>query len=354
MLIANYGAKSLPKSNLATSLQSNRLFKMMNDAVETYQQDAQTNVRPVPNESVLVALCRSVIMPVFNKDFTNFHEAIKSAMATSPGLYGMVSDHGEGRDDNEWLYPEAKEHVIVTSDTALVNLRTWLNIKNWQKLKPLVVRSHDSVNLYPTFEGVTGSAYLEVKMDELVAMVNHWNNEQRLLDPEDRESIQDFVAKYIIPNALESHLECCLINAVLSKEDIVFEGRSARAYLNTVDQAMDYRKSLQDRLAVGGMMMHELTSIVLSHTGRSLLEILAVPSLAYTQNTAYWLVGFQIPVGLRLLSNYSVTDTSYIANSIRYLERSIQSSGSGRKALGNDGWRALIDQVRLAREFATT
>lgn len=188
--------------------------------VKTYVDYYQSSSVYSPSQNILVdiiyGLGVNTALPV-----EEYALLVKSKALTLTAGLGMVNAIARGRPTKPFFYgrrfDDCDEIVIATDN--------WFDVRrayeNWKDVQAVTVVAHGvtSLELPAPFEAPTSADHslvvIAVNVPMLAVQYKAFRDSQQGM--EDTAGIQSFLARFVGPNMIYSHLEQCWINRVLAK-----------------------------------------------------------------------------------------------------------------------------------------
>ena len=147
-----------------------------------------------------------------NEDLFTFINEVSKNVNKMNSLHGLTSFNHIG---------EIKDNVFMDTEASVVSVTGPIpDVSNWQEISPIRIVEHVEseiglidLNNQKLSDGVV---YLELNIVDLLVMYRSWAF-HRLQNNQDK-SPHNFVARYVIPNAMRSYLNISLINSFFKVE----------------------------------------------------------------------------------------------------------------------------------------
>jgi hypothetical protein len=291
-------------------------------------------------------LTRLVYSFIFSssEDYTSIYSTIsdsKDELAQGAGITTAINSNSPF---DSVFYPSCQEYVIATSD---LQYKDTLNMveEDWITLEPLKVVRHPYRLLgthYPVGFG-KGHDYSVISVDipALAIMYSGWvkyNNKLVKENPDyTRETIEQFLGSYVLPNMLYSQFNCTILNMISNisgewHEDLYQSklGMHVTTYESKIEKELS---GLLDRITVMDIPPEAcLSNIPSIRESVSILDGMATISASDTQAnyTVLVLASLQlVEASLFLSSSYS--NLTKYRNTLKKIYRRIRNVGVLRK-----------------------
>lgn len=269
-------------------------YTILRDKLITYYQNKP---KRISNSHVLVRLIKSIksLKVDQTKSLLMQAESIRESALRMGNTFNM-STYGDvgnirsstffGREDNEtllmWSY-ELKEE----------------SLKDWRRIAPVQVLCHDYQDMTPPFlngDGAYGRAFYSIGTNVIAIdpallyyMFRMWVREVWNTYPVgEKPTINNFVAQYVLPNMMDSYIECAYLNRVMT---LMMDG-----YGSTPDSVSDHPIVVNDitpyvddgiEYMLNSINIRTnaatLLSLYVAPTGRSLMDIWTLPDQPSTR-----------------------------------------------------------------------
>lgn len=188
--------------------------------VKTYVEYYQSSSAYSPSQNVLVdilyGLGVNTSLPV-----EEYAQLVKSKALTLTAGLGMVNAMARGRPTKPFFYGrrfDDCDEVVIATDNSFDVQQAY---DNWRSVQAVTVVSHGitSLELPAPFEAPTSADHslvvIAVNVPMLAVQYKAFRDSQKGV--EDTAGIQSFLARFVGPNMIYSHLEQCWINRVIAK-----------------------------------------------------------------------------------------------------------------------------------------
>ncbi len=187
-----------------------RVYSYQIDTIVSYYRDS---VKVVPNQHLLCRIL-NLFTPSIDYDLDTFVSIVYTRSPYVAKHFKFTSEISYGDLFMDVFY---KGPQVIMYNEEYFSI--YDGVKNWRDLKPIKVLKHPISNLsfllpepkrYPTKE--SGLSCISVNLPMLVLQYREYLKNELLKPDGERGGVQEFVARYVLPNMLYSHIDICIVN----------------------------------------------------------------------------------------------------------------------------------------------
>lgn len=185
----------------------------MNINVQRVKRHYRNTIARVPNQHFLVRLLESIPVPV-SLDLDNYYRAVNSTALGLANSMQMTTAHYRGRFFTGVAYGDQSHECLLTVDDTFSYAKVATNWEDAVAVKPIMHDKTDMSLLIPnsvSYSSERSNAVLLLNLPMLAVQYRSFCHAY----PD--ENANNFVAQYVLPNMLESHLELCFINRLMMR-----------------------------------------------------------------------------------------------------------------------------------------
>lgn len=190
--------------------------RLLQESLERAKTHYRENVSAVKGSHLLVKLIQSVAIPltVELQEYLWLVSDLAPKVAR-PFKIGTYTIPATVRPDTTFYGPKC--HELIQLRTGYYELG-----QPWREVAPVRVKVHPRTDLSmvrltgKARHDESGLAIITLDLEALMYMYRGWYEEQNL-QTQERGTIQQFVARYVLPNMLDSHLDVVWFNRLVSR-----------------------------------------------------------------------------------------------------------------------------------------
>lgn len=187
-----------------------RVYSYQIDNIINYYRDS---IKVVNNQHLLCRML-NLFTPSTDYDLDTFISIVYARAPYIAKHFKLTSEISYGELFTDVFY---KGPQIIMYNEEYFDVQD--SIRDWQDLKPIKVLKHPLSNLsfllpepkrYPTKE--SGLSCISINFPLLILQYREYLKIQMLKPDGERGGVQEFVARYALPNMLYSHIDICIFN----------------------------------------------------------------------------------------------------------------------------------------------
>lgn len=276
---------------------------------QTYERE---HLNGLPSNHLLVRIIHGSPLP-WNKEDREFVRAARDRMYEVAGIYKCTSSVSEGDLHHPGVfYGEGVKECVLLHDTAFDTT------EDWKTLKPIRVLSHPvtSLNLQPLTgeeREAMGYAVVSVNYVMLMWMYRQWVKDTAYSQIDEYQlSAGHFLRMFVLPSALESHLDLTIFNRayndLFTLADSGYDEKPSFYlvdYQKEVDETLEQWLRLIDRKP---LTVEEVLRAFPMVVGETLYDWVELPEILVLKQTRWaiwlsWIKVIKFLVALDYLTN---------------------------------------------------
>lgn len=282
--------------------------------VESYYRNWVTSIK---NEHLLVRLLLGLNVS-FKRDIQNYVDVIGDNIGLFCNSLKITNSLGYGKVFTPGVFYGLNTTEIIVADETRFDV--YEAYKHWRDLKPIRILRHPFTDLnmglargneYESRE--YGIAVIAINVPMLALMYRAWCAYEAQQNREASYGVRHFIAMFVIPSMVSSHLDISLFNRMVSlyfKEDVA-SFHKAHSFFTTdrTAEVDDYLKKEIAILKKRRMTFDELLNIVPCVTSPTLYDLMRLPEVIPTRQVKWGLMIAQLPLLRFLLDIDHETDS---------------------------------------------
>lgn len=332
----------LRQTNIATYGLDYVKRELMNTQVERYRQYRALNPAYLKNDHILQRIIGMIDIP-FDGDLPDYYLRVGSIVNRLAGQMGMVTSahHGRVRNKSHFYGAGVNEIVIAATDNDTTPAQIWFN---WRNMSPIRVLAHPimgcgviELNGANNFKGLKPgtTAVIEINIPLLACQYQLWRMAVSTMAPEGTAlPIAHFLTQVIIPNMLVSHLDVAVMNTVhaLTGSDDYIKVDSDMPF-TTPDFYPKLEAGLKElvaRFSRETYVYKEILANIPVFGKDNLLQVIAMPDIAFTNQAVWALMITRLPVIAMLLKFDELSRNQKNDADKNRIRRSLMEAESGK------------------------
>lgn len=274
--------------------------------LQRVQTFAQIYPKAVNSSHFLIRLLMSLAVPM-SLPTARYYDSVDDRARVVSSLMGMTSPYAKGKTHDGIFYGEGCTEVLILNEDFVDFL--WVH-EHWQEATPITVLHHPKSDLdllIPdgvSYSNESGLAVISINIAMLAVMYRAFTLEQTRKS--DSLSPYQFIAGWVLPNMLNSHLDLAIFNriqqAAFGEDKVVLVNRRHSFSLVNYDFMMN--QSLLQQVELLSRLHRSFTTMVHGMPAISqqdMADVLQMPDLYATTQIDWILFACRVPAITLLL-----------------------------------------------------
>lgn len=320
------------------------------------------NPMAVKSNHFLVQLLQSITVPQ-SQNLERYYDNVDRISLNMGMVFKMTSSIYKGHIFNGIFYGPDNPEILI-ADNASFDI--FDANKNWESLSPVNVIRHFKSDLGLNIPDGTlsgsesGLSVIVINIPMLAVQYRAFRiNEMYISDGEfeSQRSIMQFIYMYVLPNMLESHLDCALFNRINNLQNGAPLGETNKRHsfyiIDFASKVQAFHEKVLKGLDSSTRNFVGILRTIPAVTKSSMEEVFMLPDMAYTRQVTYALVIARLQVILFLFKSSKYGASVKNSSEVNLVRRNIvayRSDNMMKSTLPQDTYfdvQQEIDEIAL-------
>lgn len=299
-------------------------------SLDTFTTYYRNNTTSVKSNHLLVKILQNIAVSQ-TLELNKYYNAVDAMADNLSMAMGLTSPISKGKIFNNVFYGANSNEIIINVDGPFS--AEYVD-KNWQSVSSVRVLRHDRTNL--ALNPLKGDdryrseiSIVSINIPLLAVQYRAFRNAEKLISDNDTmRSAMQFVAMYVLPNMLASHLDHAIVNRfksmVLNLPLEKFDSATPFFQLDLTNRVDKVLRELVDRFSTTKCRFEVILKSIQTISKDNAFELMKIPGIAFTRQVNWALVVSRLKMleTLFVLNDLSETNENQ-ANMNRIIRQAI-------------------------------